>query len=318
MMSMQESSHNHNDNDTSSGTNPGWQGQASSLEPRAPDLDGLRKAQTGISSNLHVPSLRPKPAHFSSPDSIKFIAPDIDENPDTAERCFVLLPHSDDTKALEILALRLRREHAHSAIILLRRPKATPAARQGLHSTGSSSLVHEDNVNAVKIILTDIIKNGLIDECHFQHRNIVILGHRRGGTLALAIAALWNDIEFGGVVSIGGALPAYAQPPSPIKARTTVLILGGELGDINAYGLRQIEETFIHVDQNIWCNEYDTVPETPQEMRTLIEYLAHRLRREEWGKQAVISFGELCSYSYRSISLTIKQMEAVYAGMVAS
>lgn len=53
-------------------------------------------------------------------------------------------------------------------------------------------------------------------------------------------------------------------------------------------------------------------------MTPLLDFLAHRLQREEWTKQAVISFGKLYPPAVRTHSLTMGQMEAGSEAMEAS
>ena len=137
-------------------------------------------------------------------------------------------------------------------------------------------------------ILADAFKNGLIAKCHFPPRNIIILGHCHGGTAALATAASWDEVELGGVISVGGVMPAFTT--SAIKAKTPALILSGALGNINDAALRQIKEHFTYVESDIRRPSNDDIPKA-ENLGILVDFFAHRLRGEEWTKQAVISFG---------------------------
>lgn len=121
--------------------------------------------------------------------------------------------------------------------------------------------------------------------------NIMILGHCQGGMAALAMVGLWDEVEFGGVISIGGPLPPDVQLPSAVKAKTPALILRAELGDINPSALNRIKETFVTVDVETREGAHDTVPDQ-NALRPILDFFAHRFHREEWEKQAIVSFGE--------------------------
>lgn len=109
---------------------------------------------------------------------------------------------------------------------------------------------------------------------------------------ALAMVASWNETEFGGVISIGGSLPSHVELPQTVKAVTPALILRARLGAIHGSAFERIKNTFLTVDVETREGAHDTIPETPDALRPILEFFAHRFHREEWEKEAIVSFGE--------------------------
>lgn len=145
--------------------------------------------------------------------------------------------------------------------------------------------------NCTEQIGVEVITNVLIKTCGFRARDIAIVGHDQGGTAALAVAAACWQTNFGGVVSIGGPLPN--DFPDGIKSRTHVLLLGGKLGDLNPTECARIQRAFSGTIEAL--KRYDP-PKDGDDYNDinnaeLKEFVAHQLRREEWTKEAVITFG---------------------------
>ena len=209
--------------------------------------------------------------------------------------CVIILHnHPEPEPSLHSLALRLQRELPESVFIFLQAletsssdPKSERYAYQGEGDVGFDTRFLEGS----RTILVHVIKNGLIAKCHFLPRNIIILGHCQGGMAALVAATLWQEIELGGVISIGGAMQASAPQTSNIKAKTPALILSGALGNVNVSALGQIQEQFIYVEYDIQRISNDDIPGL-EDIGILLDFFAHRFRGEEWTKQAVISFGK--------------------------
>lgn len=204
----------------------------------------------------------------------------------------------DDSKtgsSLHSLALRLQKELPESAFILLQASQSsssdTAGEPYGHQGEAQENAFDTGFLKESRTLLVDVIKNGLIAKCRFSARNIILLGHCNGGTTALATAASWEKIEFGGVISIGGAMPAYIPQISSSKANTPALILSGAAGNINDTALEQIRENFTYVEPDIRRSSNDKIPEA-EDMKSLLEFFAHRLKGEEWTKQSVISFGK--------------------------
>ncbi|KAL9013546.1 MAG: hypothetical protein Q9173_001758 [Seirophora scorigena] len=191
--------------------------------------------------------------------------------------------------SLEELASYLHGEHPETSFVLLRGPKAVPTPNGGYHWADRDSEWNGPFLSSEEI-LTQMIKSSLIKECGFAPRNILLMGHGQGGMAVLATAALWEDVELGGAVSIGGPLPSYARSAASSMIKTPALVVGGRLGNLNPSALDCIKNRFATVDKCILANAHDTMPDTDETRKPLLEFLAHRLQREEWKKQAVISF----------------------------
>lgn len=207
--------------------------------------------------------------------------------------CVIILhEHSKADPSLHSLALRLQKEFPESVFLLLRAFQPSSSGKSGHQYTHKAEAEHSGVetgfLKESATILADAFKNGLIAKCHFPPRNIIILGHCHGGTAALATAASWDEVELGGVISVGGVMPAFTT--SAIKAKTPALILSGALGNINDAALRQIKEHFTYVESDIRRPSNDDIPKA-ENLGILVDFFAHRLRGEEWTKQAVISFG---------------------------
>lgn len=193
--------------------------------------------------------------------------------------------------SLETLARRLKRALPKSAYLLIRGVEPVPSRSNGYHWADPQSEWDEGFLNASSRLLT-VIK-GLISKCNIMPSNIMILGHSQGGMAALAMVASYDGIELGGVISIEGPLPSYVQLPSTVKAQTPALILRAKLlGDIDPSALQRIKDTFVTVDVGTRDGAHDTKPDTPDVLRPILDFFAHRFHREEWEKQAIVSFGE--------------------------
>lgn len=288
---------------------------ASPSRPREDVFQDLKKKQKGITLNPDGPPRLPGRNDFPGLSSkILGRIPDVD-----VRNCVIMLhDHSKAQTPLHNLALRLQKEIPESVIILLRTLHLSSSDKHGQNTTSQTGAENGGGntgfLEGSHTLLVDVVNNSLIAKCRFPPRNIMILGHCQGGTAALAAAALWEEIEFGGVISIGGAMPAITAQISTIKAKTPVLVLSGALGNIDDTALRQIREHFTHVDFDIRRTSNDNIPEA-EDIGILSDFLAHRLRGDEWTKQAVISFGK-CLHNNSDAVLTSTKMAVVSEVMV--
>ena len=251
------------------------------------ELEELRQRQESARIFIEGSPRTPQRADFPPSLSVSIVPPTTEPE---VEHCVVLLHHSTgNEESLSDLAKSLLRSLAESAFVLIRGLQAVGGGNSGYHWTDAAW--EGTFIQTSTVILDQVIKDVLMSRCRFQPQNIVILGHGEGGMAALAAAASWQGFELGGVVSIGGPMPHYVQPESGVRARTPALIIGGALGEINAAALQLIQKSFMYTDTDIRNREDDLIPETQEQLKPLLDFFAHRLRREEWNKQAVISFG---------------------------
>ena len=274
-------------------------------------LQDLKKEQEGVGLNADSLPRFPSRKDFSG-FPIKILERIIDVD---VRNCVIIMhKNSKAEQALYRLALRLQKVLPESVFLLLGALQASSSDENARNLTDQREA--DDSGDDRKFprqsrtILLDVIKYNLIAKSHFLPRNIIILGHRQGGTDALAAVALWENIEFGGVISIGGAMPALTPLNPIIKAKTPALIISGALGGIKEVDLRQIREHFTYVESDIRrTSSNDDIPEA-EDIGILLEFFAHRLRGEEWTKQAVISLGKLL-HDVSDTALTSKQTAVV-------
>ena len=263
----------------------------SHTRPGKVKLRDLRKIQEIVALNQDTPPRFPEQDDFLGL-SIHILERIIDVD---VRNCVIILHERVETgPSLRSLALRLQRELPETVFILVQlSPTSSSNTKSRKYSSqrgAGDAEIYTEILRENRTILVNIIHRDLIGKCHFSPRNIVIFGHCEGGTAALGAAAFWKDMEFGGVISIGGDMPALTPDISTSKAKTPALILSGVLGKINDAALRRIKEYFNHVDFDIRRTSNDGVPEA-EDIAILLDFFAHRLRGEEWTKQAVISFG---------------------------
>ena len=253
------------------------------------ELEELRQRQESARIIIEGSPRTPQRTDFPPSLSMSIVAPTTEPE---VEHCVVLLHQSTgNEESLGDLAKSLRRSLPESAFVLIRGLQAVRGGNSGYHwadAAGEATFIQTSTV-----ILDQVIKDVLMSKCRFHPQNIVILGYGEGGMAALAAAASWQGFELGGVVSIGGPIPNYVQMEPGVRAKTPALIIGGALGEINAAALQVVQESFIYINTDIRKGEHDLIPETQEQLKPLWDFLAHRLRREEWNKRAVISFGTI-------------------------
>lgn len=252
------------------------------------ECEELRKKQEELQMNIDGPPRVPEQADFPRALSMKIVKP-----VKPVENCIIMMHHlANNELSLDSLAQTLHNQKRESAFILLRGLQSIEPGNCGYHWADADGTMDEGFINTCRVVLEDIIQDGLMARCRFRPRDIVILGHGQGGMAALAATASWNCIEFGGVVSFGGPMPGYVQLGPNVKAKTPALVYGSTRGDITADALRQIQENFSFTDHHIPTSGHDTVPLSDKEIESLLKFFAHRLGREEWKRQAIISFGK--------------------------
>lgn len=250
--------------------------------------EDLRRKQEEIQINIDGPSRTPVRDDFPPALSMTIVGPD-----QPVESCIILMHHLGNSEAsLGKLVHILKSKQPQSAFILLRGLQPIELGNSGYHWADANGTVDEGFIKTSRVLLEDIIRDGLMAKCSFNPRDIVVLGHGQGGMAALAATACWNCIEFGGVISFGGPMPGYVQLPLGIKAKTPALIYGATLGDITPTALQHIKDNFSFTDHHIPPSGHDTIPISDVELYPLLKFFAHRLGREEWKRQAVISFGK--------------------------
>jgi len=182
----------------------------------------------------------------------------------------------------------------------LRQPNTLYILLRGIHQVGDgSSRFHwadtTDDPNGSFIAasgkILDLICQVLIKGSNICPSQILLFGQGQGGMAALSVAAAWKAVEFGGVISIGGPIPGHFPLSERPNIRTPTLVMGGELGDVNATAKAQIKSMILHVEVSLEENMADRLPYTPRQVAILQEFLEHRLRKTEWMKPSIMTLG---------------------------
>ena len=259
------------------------------------DFAFIRAAQEIISSNANATRELPARSDFPSSISLEILQP---INEEKIKKVIIMLHDSAGTeRSLQTLSRRLQQDYPESAFLLVRGQEGVPSGNSGYHWADPSDDRDRTLANKSRSLLLDIVKHSLVEKYGFRKRDIILFGHGQGGMAALVAAACWETVDFAGVISIGGPMPDCAHLFQGSKAKTPVLVLGGPQGNVNPAALERMQNTFCHVTHDLRLRSQDAVPEAPKDMECLMEplldFLAHRLRRDEWTKQAVLSFGDL-------------------------
>ena len=124
----------------------------------------------------------------------------------------------------------------------------------------------------------------------FESRDVFFLGFGQGGMVALSLAEAFGERDLGGMISIGAGLPssksamgkvkeALNLPPSQGKARTPVLLCGGNRGTaVTAAVLSEVKARFETVQYVKWQREGDGMMRSREEVLPVMKFLASRLR----------------------------------------
>lgn len=119
----------------------------------------------------------------------------------------------------------------------------------------------------------------LISKCNYPARNILFLGYGQGAMLPLYLASSKVDLEFGGLISIGGRLPTSSPAGTDGKSKTPVLICGGSRSaQVTRSALDGLKGRFASVEYEKWSKPEDSMPVSREEMLPIMKFLARRLQ----------------------------------------
>ena len=175
-----------------------------------------------------------------------------------------------------------------TACIVLRGTAKMPFDLEGAH-WGDDIVFDDDGTidmdtgfkKSTKAVLEDTIRNVLLEKCGYNAREVLLFGFGQGGMLALNVAVeLGRDEELGGVVSIGGAVPATASiPDSTTKSKTPVLLCHGyRLSAIHLEHVDRLKDFFQFLEVKEWRKTGDGMPASREEMLPIMQFWARRLR----------------------------------------
>ncbi|KAF9691112.1 hypothetical protein EKO04_010806 [Ascochyta lentis] len=130
---------------------------------------------------------------------------------------------------------------------------------------------------STRVVLDKVIREGLVGKCGYQPREVIVFGFGQGGMVGLQCAAELEE-ELGGVVSIGGRLPASLSLKSR-KSRTPVLICRASRASAVTDGaVSKLKDAFEFVEVKDWKKNGDSMPSSRDEMMPIMQFFARRLR----------------------------------------
>jgi predicted esterase len=131
-----------------------------------------------------------------------------------------------------------------------------------------------------KLLVEEVIQQGLIQKCGFKSREILLFGFGQGGMVALNAAAELGSEILGGVVSIGGVLPDKAPLPEVgKKSRTPIIVCKGNRNSaVKESNVRRLKDTFEFLEVKEWEKIGDGMPNSRDEMMPIMQFFARRLR----------------------------------------
>ena len=142
----------------------------------------------------------------------------------------------------------------------------------------------------INVIENDLIRDGLVKQCGYQPRDILMLGFGQGGMAALAVAALMME-ELGGVVTIGGPAPA-SMTPRLEKSKTPITVLGGSSKTvITRNALETLERQFQTLEYHQWSKVGDGMPSCREEMLPIMRFFASRLQSRKGVPKGSVEIG---------------------------
>lgn len=135
---------------------------------------------------------------------------------------------------------------------------------------------------SVSLIQKDVISDVLIAKCGYKPRNILLFGFGQGAMVALAAAVSLPE-KLGGVISVGGSLPAMSVNPStPNTSQTPLLLLGGSSSTkITRTAVEGLQKVFKNTEYHKWDKPGDSMPRNREEMLPIMRFFARRLQSRQ-------------------------------------
>ncbi|KAF2731707.1 alpha/beta-hydrolase [Polyplosphaeria fusca] len=231
-----------------------------------------------------MPGRLPTAADFSTSLILSITPPPSAQRPTNV---LVLLHGLGDTNA-SFTKLGQQMNLSETVCISVQAPNPLPFDLGGFHwgddlqfdsNTGEMD-VDTGFKTATRIVLENVIREGLIQKCGYRAREILIFGFAQGGMVTLQVAAEHEGEELGGVISIGGKLP-LSLPLKALnkKSKTPVLVCKGSRGSVvTESAITKLKDVFEFCEIREWKKNGDGMPSNREEMLPIMEFLARRLR----------------------------------------
>ena len=238
----------------------------------------------------------PQPEDFSGVDLSIAPAPASQK----AVNILILLHGLGDTKeSFKLLGSQMALPE--TACISVQAPNPVPFNVGGAHwgddlifDSGTGDLDLDTGFKAATDLLANRVLRRLINVCHYKPRNILMYGFGQGGMAALTAAAtLPVSEELGGIISVGGALPAECAYPIA-KTKTPVLAIGGSRdSQLSNTAVERIERVFEFVEYKKWSRAGDAMPQSREEMLPIMEFLSRRLQSRQGVPEGSVELGQV-------------------------
>ncbi len=174
-----------------------------------------------------------------------------------------------------------------TACIAIQAPNPLPFDLGGMHwgedmifdsSTGEMDM--DTGLQAsTRLVLDQVVREGLIGKCGYKAREIMIFGFAQGGMVGLQVAAELEE-ELGGVISIGGPL-SQSVPLKALekKSKTPVLICkASKKSAVTDSATTKLKDAFDYIEFKEWKKNGDGMPSSRDEMLPIMQFFARRLR----------------------------------------
>lgn len=226
-----------------------------------------------------------EPSDF--PPSLTYILTPSTTPPSKASQNLLILIHGLGDTHLPFAALGSNLNLPETACLAIRGPVPLPFEITGFHwgddiifdhSTGG--LDGDSGFNKTRKLLREVIEETLVKKCGWNTRRIFLLGFGQGGMVALDVPAGTKDTEYGGVISIGGALPSGSENSSEgRRSKTPVLLLGAAKNSaIDTAAEKKVRGAFEFVQVVKWAGrDGDGMMRTREEARPIMEFFGRRL-----------------------------------------
>lgn len=227
------------------------------------------------------------PESSDFPSSLTYTLTPSKTPPSKASQNLLILIHGLGDTHLPFAALGSNLNLPETACLAIRGPIPLPFEITGFHwgddiifdqSTGG--LDSDSGFKKTRKLLREVVEKTLVTKCGWDTRKIFFLGFGQGGMVALDVAVGAKDTEYGGVISIGGALPSDSENiVEGRRSKTPVLLLGAAKNSaIDMAAEKNVRGAFEFVQVVKWAAmDGDGMMRTRDEARPIMEFFGRRL-----------------------------------------
>jgi predicted esterase len=192
----------------------------------------------------------------------------------------------------------------YTACISIRAPSPIPALFTGSDALsfywGDDILFNQSTgeidldagfAKSTAVLWEQVVNGVLVEKCGYGPRDVMVLGFGQGAMVALQLATSKPEMEFGGVVAIGGRLPSSSSGAGS-KAKTPVLVLGGSKStQVTRSAVDVLMARFGEVEYVKWAKAGDGMPANREEMVPIMRFFARRLKSRAGVPEEAVEVG---------------------------